>query len=240
MVGAVSILPMTLTGAEVVRRGKRLLGPIDIEIGTRGCTVVMGPNGAGKTTLLRAMHGLERLSEGNKRWAVPEPQSRSAQAFVFQSPVMLRRNVIENLIYPLVIHGVTRKAALETAQGWLDRVGLGDAAKRRAAVLSGGERQKLALVRALIREPQVLFLDEPCANLDGAATREIEEILHTAKSGGIRILMATHDIGQARRLADDVLFIHHGRLHESGNVQTFFNQPQTPEAMAFLKGDIVE
>ncbi|MEO1638127.1 MAG: ATP-binding cassette domain-containing protein [Pseudomonadota bacterium] len=235
-----SILPLSLSEVVVKRRGQVLLGPLDLSLGAEGITIIMGPNGAGKTKLLRAVHGVERIAAGVIQWQVPTDQAQVQQAFVFQAPIMLRRTVAENLIYPLRLAGVARKGALARAQDWADKVGLGDAMRRSAPNLSGGEKQKLALARALISGPQVLFLDEPCANLDGRATREIEAILQDAKAGGTRIIMATHDIGQARRLADDVVFLMHGKVIEQGAAEPFFDAPQTPQARALLKGEIVE
>ncbi|SLN29408.1 Arginine transport ATP-binding protein ArtM [Pseudoruegeria aquimaris] len=234
------ILPLTLSAAIVKRQGRRLIGPVDCTIEAAGTTIVMGPNGSGKTTLLRLMHGLERAREGRVAWAVDEPATRAHQAYVFQTPIMMRRSVVECIAYPLLTHGTGRREARARAEEWAARVGLGDALGRMATVLSGGEKQKLALARALIRRPQVLFLDEPCANLDGRATREIESILAEARADGVRIVMSTHDMGQARRLADDVLFLLNGRIHEAAMAWPFFAEPATPEARAFLKGDIVE
>ncbi len=234
------ILPLHMTGAMVKRRGKALLGPIDLEISATGITIIMGPNGAGKTKLLRALHGLERLSAGHIAWQVPLAETQTRQAFVFQAPIMLRRSVRDNLAYPLTLRGMPKKEAQTQATHWGTRVGLGDVLDQLAPQLSGGEKQKLALARALIRAPNILFLDEPCANLDGRATREIEVILKEAQAQGTRVVMATHDIGQARRLADDVVFLMHGKIIERATAQDFFAGPKTREAMALLQGDIVE
>lgn len=233
-------MPLTLTGVTVKRRGKLLLGPIDLTLKAAGITMILGPNGAGKTKLLRAMHGLERIASGDLAWQLPPAEAASRQSFVFQSPIMLRRTVAENLIYPLRLKAMPRAAARAKARDWATRVGLGGALNRAAPDLSGGERQKLALARALISEPDVLFLDEPCANLDGRATREIEAILQEARRNGTRIIMATHDLGQARRLADDVVVLMHGKVIEQGAAAAFFDAPQTPQARALLNGDIVE
>ena len=235
-----ALLPLKIEGACLGRRGRRWIGPVDLELAGQGTTIVIGPNGSGKTSLLRMMHGLERLRDGSLQWACPLEEARRGQAFVFQSPIMMRRSVLENLAYPLRLGGVTRKAAQAEAEAWLDRVGLAQAARRDALRLSGGERQKLALARALIRRPEVLFLDEPCAALDGRATREIEAILQDASAGGTRLVMSTHDMGQARRLAGEVIFVLAGRVHEYSPADRFFDQPETPQAAAFLRGDIVE
>jgi len=234
------ILPLTMSGAVVKRRGQTLLGPVDLDISAQGFTIVMGPNGAGKTKLLRALHGIERLAAGKVTWQVPVGDTQDRQAFVFQAPIMLRRSVRDNLAYPLRLRGVAKSEAFARAADWAQRVGLGDALDRSAPRLSGGEKQKLALARALIGEPDILFLDEPCANLDGRATREIEAILKDAQAGGTRIVMATHDMGQARRLAEDIVFLMHGQVIERGPAQAFFAGPQTPQARALLQGDIVE
>jgi tungstate transport system ATP-binding protein len=234
------MFPLTVTAAEVRRRGKRLVGPVDLNLDGTGVTIVIGPNGSGKTSLLRMLHGLARLSAGRIDWACPTDEARKGQAFVFQTPLILRRSVRDNLAYPLQVAGTDRRTARDRADLWGQRVGLGAALDNAAHGLSAGERQKLALARALIAEPALLFLDEPCAALDGAATREIEAILHDSAAAGTRILMSTHDMGQARRLANDVLFLLRGRIHDSGPAPAFFEGPSTDQAAAFLRGDIVE
>ena len=235
-----AILPMRATGLIVRRRGKRLLGPIDLTLDPQGITVVIGPNGAGKTTLLKALHGLERLSAGKVQWNTDIADARTQQAFVFQTPVMLRRTVAQNLAYPLELIGTPRERIAQQVADWTARIGLGGAQARPALRLSGGEKQKLSLARALITAPQLLFLDEPCTNLDGRATREIEALLRAANADGTRIMIATHDLGQARRLGDDVVFLLDGKIHEQGPARALMETPKTTQMAAFLKGDIVE
>ena len=235
-----SMMPLVVEKAQVRRRGKVLIGPVNFTLRTPGLTIVMGPNGSGKTSLLRMLHGVVRLADGTVSWACDEISARPKQAFVFQNPVMLRRSVCDNLTYPLRIQNVPRKIANAEAERWAARIGLTQVLTRSAAVLSGGEKQKLALARALIRKPEVLFLDEPCASLDGRATREIETLLLQASADGTRIIMATHDMGQARRLGSEVLFILQGKLHEFSPVEVFFENPKTDAARAFLNGDIIE
>lgn len=235
-----TILPLELNGVVAKVRGKTLVGPVDLTIGTDGFTILMGPNGSGKTTLLRLMHGLQRVSQGHVTWNAPEAEVRARQAYVFQTPIMMRRRVVDSIAFALTLHGTPKVDARERATVWAKQIGLGHALQRPAPVLSGGEKQKLSLARALIRKPDILFLDEPCANLDGRATREIETILQEAQKTGTRIVMATHDMGQARRLATDVVFMHGGKVREATPASDFFANPQTPEAAAFIKGDIVE
>ena len=231
---------VTLENVAVNRRGKAVLGPINLVLGAEGFTIVLGPNGSGKTTLLKVLHGVERLSAGQVTWSVPDIETRETQAYVFQKPIMLRRTVRQNLAFPLQLLKVPKAEIEARVLDWSRRIGLGDALERPATRLSGGEQQKLALARALIRDPQVLFLDEPCANLDGRSTREIEELLMASSQSGTRIIMATHDLGQARRLARDVVFLLNGKLREHADAHAFFETPQTNEARAFLKGDIIE
>jgi tungstate transport system ATP-binding protein len=234
------LLPLRVQGAETTHRGKRLVGPIDLTIEGAGATVIVGPNGSGKTTLLRLLHGAARLTRGEIVWNCPVDEAQLHQAFVFQRPVMLRRTVLENLSYPLKVRGTPTREARKSAVAWAAKIGLSDMIDRSALVLSGGEQQKLALARALITAPKVLFLDEPCAALDGRATREVEVILQAAKKNGTRLILSTHDMGQARRLADEMLFMLGGKIHEFGLAEAFFDNAKTASARAFLKGDIVE
>ncbi|MCF6444241.1 ATP-binding cassette domain-containing protein [Nereida sp. MMG025] len=233
------MFPLVLQAAETSRRGKRLIGPIDLSLEGHGVTVVIGPNGAGKTTLLRLMHGTARLNKGSVQWACDTAKAREAQAFVFQRPVMLRRTVRENLMYPLRLKGARKTDAHARAETAARAVGLEDFLERSAVVLSGGEQQKLAIARALITKPALVFLDEPTSSLDGRATRDIEGILQEAKAAGTRLIMSTHDMGQARRIADDVVFLVNGSVGEQDAASTFFDSPKTEQARAFLRGDII-
>jgi tungstate transport system ATP-binding protein len=155
---------------------------------------------------------------------------------VFQRPVMLRRSALANVVYALKIARVENAARL--ALDALKEVGLAHLAHRPARVLSGGEQQRLALARAWALHPEVLFLDEPTASLDPSATREVETIIRAFDASGTKIVMATHNLGQARRLGDEVLFIHQGRLVERAPVDRFFTQPASAEAAAFIKGEL--
>ena len=228
--------PLTLEDVVVRRKGKRVIGPIDLTLNPDGITMVVGPNGSGKTTLLRVLHGIERINNGTVSWDSDDP---AKQSFVFQSPIMLRRSVAENLAYPLRLQQTPKPEIKQAVDIWLHRIGLQAVRDSPAPRLSGGERQKLAIARALIRNPDVLFLDEPCANLDGHATREIEAILQEAAAQGTQVIMATHDMGQTRRLAKDVIFVLDGKIHEKGPASELFAAPTTEELAAFLRGDIV-
>ncbi len=235
-----TLFPLSVRGASAKHKGKRLLGPIDLDLQGHSAYAVLGPNGSGKTTFLRLLHGIARLSEGEITWGVDEATARNAQSFVFQRPVMLRRSVLDNIAYPLAMRGTSWTDARTEARNWAERLGLTALLEHSAPVLSGGEQQKLALARALICKPKLLFLDEPTAALDGRATREIEAVLQEVQASGTSLIFSTHNIGQARRLAGQVIFLLHGNVHEIGAAEQFFESPQTPEAHAFLRGDIVE
>ncbi|MDA8747463.1 ATP-binding cassette domain-containing protein [Litoreibacter sp.] len=233
-------MALSLKDVTVKRRGKTILGPVTLDLAASGLTIVLGPNGSGKTTLLKVLHGVERISGGTLNCSIPEVEARQSQAYVFQSPIMLRRSVAQNLAYPLQLAGIAKPQIAARVSDWAARIGLTAALERPATRLSGGEKQKLAVGRALIRQPKVLFLDEPCANLDGRSTREIEALLLAASQSGTRIIMTTHDLGQGRRLASEVLFLLNGQVHERQLAADFFANPTRPETAAFLKGDIVE
>jgi tungstate transport system ATP-binding protein len=223
-----------LNGAIVRKRGAQILGPIDLELVDGETTIILGPNGSGKTTLLRVLQGLEKLREGSIE------RTSNAQSMVFQNPVLLRRSVWENLIYPLKLQSVSKDEQQALANDWLMRIDLADAKNRNASMLSGGEKQKLALARALITKPDLLLLDEPTSNLDGRSTREIEKLIETANAEEVTVLMATHDMAQAKRLAQRVVFLHKGELLEHSLASEFFASPKTTPAADFLKGDLLE
>ena len=195
-------------------------------------TLLLGPNGSGKSTLLRLAMGLVAPSGGRIRWGGREAPGERL-AMMFQRPVMLRRTAAANVAYALPARDDRRVADL------LAQVGLSALSNRAARRLSGGEQQRLALARALARDPELLLLDEPTASLDPAATKAVEDIIAAVAASGVKIVMATHDIGQARRLAGDVIFLARGRLTERANAASFFTAPATQEAAAFLRGDLV-
>ncbi len=235
-----SILPLSLKDAVVGKRKKIILDGISCNITSTGITIIMGPNGAGKTTLLRLIHGLEHLKNGSVKWSVLEVDARAKQSFVFQTPIIMRRTVVENIAYPLTVRGENKKNALTLAGKFANDFGLGKYHDLNAQLLSGGEKQKLAIARALISKPEVVFLDEPTSNLDGQSTKEIEEILLATQKSGTKIIMATHDLGQARRLAKEVIFLNKGKLCEQNSATRFFNSPKSSQARAYIQGDIVE
>ncbi|MFN0262356.1 ATP-binding cassette domain-containing protein [Tepidamorphus sp. 3E244] len=235
------LLPLVARDLRLVIDGRDLVDVEELTIRDGGPTVVMGPNGAGKSLLLRLLHGLSEPTTGTICWngAVADEAARARQAMVFQRPVLLRRSVAANVDYVLKLRGVARAERPRRVTSWLDLAGLGDLARQPARTLSGGEQQRLAMVRALATEPRILFLDEPTASLDPASTHAIESLIRTATGNGAKIVMITHDVGQAKRLAEDVVFIHRGRVLEHGPATDFFNQPRSDAARAFLAGGLV-
>ena len=221
------ILPLRLEGASF----RDIIKPLSLELAAGPSTIILGANGAGKSVLMRLMHGLLQPSAGTISWS-----SAGRQAMVFQRPVMLRRSALANVAYALEVSGTAQaeKIAMEA----LEEVGLAHLARRPARVLSGGEQQRLALARAWALHPEVLFLDEPTANLDPGATREIENLIKAFDAAGTKIVMSTHSLGQARRLGDEVIFLHQGRVAERAAIDRFFPQPASAEAAAFVKGEL--
>lgn len=202
-------------------------------------TVLIGPNGSGKTTLLRLAMGLISPSRGRVTWGGVADVPPTRRAIVFQRPVMLRRSAAGNIRYALRAAHIPSERHEARVAELLALVGLADIALRPARQLSGGEQQRLALARALARDPTVLFLDEPTASLDPAATKAVEDIVRAIAGRGIKVVMATHDLGEARRLAGDIVLLHRGRIAEIADAQGFFRAPKTPEARTFVAGDLL-
>ncbi|WP_294619804.1 ATP-binding cassette domain-containing protein [uncultured Roseovarius sp.] len=229
-------MPLTVRGLMLELGGARVLHDLNLDLGPAGCTMIMGANGAGKSLLLKLLHGLMAPTAGTIEWAgTPAAQATKQQALVFQKPVLLRRSVAANVDFVLKARGKNRSKR----DALLDHVGLAHKAKQPARLLSGGEAQRLALARALATDPDVLFLDEPTASLDPASVLAIEGIVSEAKARGTRVIFVTHDMGQAQRMADDVVFLHGGHVIEHSPADTFFPKPQTQAARDYLQGRII-
>ena len=231
-----NLLPLTVSSLRFEIAGKTLLDGVSFVLEEGRPTCVVGPNGAGKSLLLRLCHGLLMPTAGSVSWAGGTPdQQRRAQAMVFQRPVLLRRSVLANIDHALAARGVPREERAARAALVLEKTGLVDIAERSAKVLSGGEQQRLALARAWALKPKLLFLDEPTAHLDPAATASVESIIAEMDEDQIRIVMVSHDLGQVRRVGADVLFLNQGKLIEHTATSRFFDSPQTDLAAAFVK-----
>jgi tungstate transport system ATP-binding protein len=235
----VSDLPILLDDVSLVARDATILDHISLEFAPGSPTVLIGPNGAGKTTLLRLAMGLMSPSHGRVSWGGREHVATAHRAIVFQRPVMLRRSAAGNIHYALAAAGVPRAehaARLGELLALVDLGGLGD---RPARKLSGGEQQRLALARALAKEPQVLFLDEPTASLDPAATKAVEDVIRSVAMRGIKVVMSTHDLGEAKRVAGEIVLLHRGRVIENGPAEAFFAAPKTAEGRRFIDGELL-
>lgn len=230
------VLPLTIRNLRIDFGADAVIDGLDLELGPKGTTVIMGPNGAGKSILLKLIHGLLPPVSGQISWNGHAPeQVTSRQALVFQKPVLLRRSVAANIDFVLR----NRRADRGRLAALLVHVELAHKARQPARLLSGGEAQRLALARALATDPEVLLMDEPTASLDPASTLAIETIVRNAAAQGTRVVLVTHDIGQARRLADDVVFLHRGKVTEHSPASEFFDQPRTGAARNYLDGRIV-
>ncbi|MBA5776884.1 ATP-binding cassette domain-containing protein [Stappia sp. F7233] len=231
--------PLVVRGLVFETPRQRIIDGVDLELPDNRLTVLMGPNGAGKSVLLRLLHGLLTPSAGTILWngKPPDGRTRRSQAMVFQAPVLLRRSVLSNLRFALGLRGLgcSRREMLSL----LGMLGLEPLADRPARLLSGGEQQRLCLARALALRPEVLLLDEPCANLDPASVLMIEEALMKARAAGTKIILVTHDLFQARRVAERIVFLHRGRIAEISPAESFFDTAGSPEARSYMEGRIL-
>lgn len=243
-----SLLPLDVQNLSYRVGEKRLLDNINATVISTGVSVVLGANGAGKSLFVRLLHGLLKSDQQAISWngQALDLATRKRQSLVFQKPVLLRRSVSANIEFVLSRTTLERLAFkrktasfIQLRDAVLHEAGLFDQRNQPARLLSGGEQQRLALARALATKPEVLILDEPTASLDAATTYQIETRLEQARDEGIKIFLVTHDIAQARRLADDVMFMHGGRLIEHTSATEFFNQPSSWQAKAYLEGRLV-
>jgi tungstate transport system ATP-binding protein len=232
-------LPVMLVEVRIVARNVAILDGVTLKIDAGPPTVLIGPNGAGKTTLLRAVMGLVAPSDGLITWAGREHAAPTRRAILFQRPAMLRRSAAGNIRYALAAAHVPRARREERVAALMADVGISGLERRPARRLSGGEQQRLALARALARDPDLLLLDEPTASLDPAATKAIEDIVRKISARGVKVVMSTHDLGQARRVAGEVVLMHRGRLIENTPTEEFFTSPRTEAARKFIAGELL-
>jgi tungstate transport system ATP-binding protein len=232
-------LPIEFSQVQINSGAVTILDRISTTIASGPPTVLIGPNGSGKTTLLRVAMGLIPASHGTITWGGREQSPLTRRAIVFQRPVMLRRSVAANIRFSLEVAGVPRIERDRRIADLLSLVGLKGLERRPARRLSGGEQQRLALARALARDPVVLFLDEPTASLDPAATKAIEDVVRSVSARGVKVVMATHDLGEAKRLAGEIVLLHRGRVVETAPAEKFFGNPETDEARRFVAGELL-
>ena len=234
-----SDLPIMFIEAGIVAGETTILDRVSLVLRSGAPTVLLGPNGSGKTTLLRAAMGLIPVSRGRITWGGREVSPPTRRAILFQRPIMLRRSTAGNIRYALGAAGVPRAEHEQRIAELLSLVGLDGLERRPARRLSGGEQQRLALARAMARDPAVLFLDEPTASLDPYATKAIEDIVRAITARGVKVVLSTHDLGQAKRIGGEIVLLHRGRLIETGPAAEFFSNPVTDEAKIFISGDLL-
>jgi tungstate transport system ATP-binding protein len=238
-----SILPLQAENLCYQANGRPLIDDVSLSVEAGAFMVVLGPNGAGKSLLLRLLHGLIAPTSGGIDWTGPTATRgealRTRQAMVFQRPVLLRRSVEANVRYALKWQGVPKAERAAATNAALVRAGLADRRRVPARLLSVGEQQRLVVARALAANPDIMFLDEPTASLDPASVQQIEALLVDANQSGTAIVLVTHDIGQARRLAREIVFVHRGQVIERATAERFFDRPETQAAEAYLKGEII-
>ncbi|NMC05893.1 MAG: ABC transporter ATP-binding protein [Candidatus Lokiarchaeota archaeon] len=212
-------------------------------------TTVLGPNGAGKTTLFKIIDLLIRASAGKilaggkdvlSLNAAESREWRQSIAFVLQEPYLFNMSIRENLAVPLRMRKVEKGRIEQTLQDAIQKFNLGEIAGKKPFRLSSGERKRAGLVRALITEPALLILDEPTASIDPEASYIIEQYLKDLRSDGRTIiLMSTHDLFQARRLADDAVLLYKGKMIEAAGKDCFFNSPCSDITRKFINGEIL-
>ncbi len=236
-----AVRPVSGRALRIERAGRVLLSVPEIEFGAAGCSVIVGPNGAGKSLLVRTLCGLIKVDGGRVCWAgtAPDAVRRHQVGLLLQRPVLLRRTAMQNITYALQTTGMDRRTAVEHACKSLDEAGLGTVMEVPSHRLSGGEQQRVALARALALKPDMLFLDEATANVDPASTLVIEQQLLGAMRAGLQVVMVSHDVGQVRRLANEVVLMHKGQIVEQSPRQAFFEQTNNPVSRRWLAGELL-
>lgn len=234
-----SDLPIRFEDVSVASGEVTMLDRVSLDIEAGAPMVLIGPNGSGKTTLLRAAMGLTAPTRGRITWGGREASPPAKRAFVFHKPAMLRRSAASNLRYALAAAPVSAEPGASRIEELLALVGLSGLGERPARRLSGGEQKRLALARALARAPDILLLDEPTASLDPAAAKMIEDVIRRVAASGIKVVMSTHDLGEARRLAGEIVLMHRGRIAERGRAAEFLNAPKTGEGRVFIAGELL-
>jgi len=232
-------LPIQFEGVHLSFGKHLIFNQLNLEIGAQGITAIMGPNGAGKSLILRLLAGLIEPSQGCVHFSGLSQTPRDQIGFVFQRPVLLRRSVEDNLLHALTIAGAERSQRPFRADALLELGGMQHLAKSPARKLSGGEQQRLTLLRALAARPGLLILDEPSASLDPQATALIENIVLRASQCGVKVIVVTHDQGQAARLADEIVFVHKGQVQATQQAHEFLTNPASREAKAYLAGELL-
>lgn len=232
-----NVFPIRLDNVRFEPNGRPVLAGVDLTLGGDGISVILGPNGSGKSVLMRLLAGLLPLDHGRIDWGGASAPGESV-AMVFQEPMLIRASVAANVALSLRALDLARGDRTRRIAQVLERVGLAHRASDSARLLSGGEIQRLALARAWAMRPRLLLLDEPTASLDPTATEAVERIVREIRTEGTKIFLSTHNLAQAMRIADDIVFIAAGRIGEHAPAARFFARPQSEEARLFIQGEL--
>ena len=232
------LLPIKFCSVSFNKFGNCLIDKVSLTIESKGITILLGPNGAGKSILMRLLHGLDSPSSGEVlfKGEIANQEIRRKQAMVFQNAILLRRTVIENLSF---VANLQKDIKIQKLKELLEEVGLHEKQHVKARQLSGGEKQRLSLARALVLQPELLLLDEPTASLDPYSVQMMESLIIKLRKQNTKIIFITHDLNQARRLAEDIIFIHKGRLEAFQSAGEFFENPESKFASAFIQGKLI-
>lgn len=232
------ISPIKIKNISILLNDRLILRNINCQINDKSITAILGPNGAGKSLLLQTINGLTPILNGEITYNLRQLDDniRKQQAMVFQSPTLLRRTVLGNMEF---VNSINKNTNMLDVKSILKKVGLEAFNNKPARLLSGGEKQRLSLARALLIQPKLLLLDEPTANLDPYSLKLIEDLISEENSKGTTIILTTHDMSQAKRLASDIIFINKGEILEQTQAKIFFKEPQTIEAKRYLTGEIL-
>ena len=232
------ISPIKIKNISILLNDRIILRNINCQINDKSITAILGPNGAGKSLLLQTINGLTPILKGEITYDLRQLDDniRKQQAMVFQSPTLLRRTVLGNMEF---VNSINKNTNILDVKSILKKVGLEAFNNKPARLLSGGEKQRLSLARALLIQPKLLLLDEPTANLDPYSLKLIEDLISEENSKGTTIILTTHDMSQAKRLASDIIFINKGEILEQTQAKIFFKEPQTIEAKRYLTGEIL-
>lgn len=215
---------------------RKLIDNINLRSSTQRCTALLGENGAGKSLLLRLCHGLIKPNGGKVLWDTQTPsECRRKITMVFQKPILLRRSVYQNIAHALFLQGISgaqREARITEA---LQQFGIAKYQHHQAHILSGGQQQRLAIARAWALCPSVMLMDEPTSDLDMHSITTVEDIIQRLSRSGIKIIMTTHNLAQVRRLCDEVIFMHEGRLLCHLPIDDFFNKTSDDKIRTFIQ-----
>lgn len=232
-------LPLTLTQVSYTCAHVRLIDELDLTINSPGNSVILGHNGAGKSLLLKLLHGVITPSGGHIHWQQDRPQPQQYwRTLLLQKPSFFDRSVRYNVEFVLQLAKVPKAQRQQRCDEALQVCALRDMAERNASTLSGGEAQKLSLARAWVLKPAILLMDEPTVALDPPSVISFEKIIHQFVQAQTKIIMTTHDLAQAKRMADDIVFMHAGKILEHRPAQDFFAKPDSEHAQRFISGEL--